>query len=377
MEDSHNICLPLNEKGLMLFGVYDGHGGKLAAQFMNEVVPGAFKNVKDTSDTENIKKIMLELDQTIMAKGVDDGTTVCMVIAEPWDHVTDSPISLKEGESIFDHKNGCLKCLSINLGDSRAMIVRSNGKWVAMTRDHKPNDEIERQRIINAYGHVSSNRVDGNLALSRAIGDAMYKNNPKLGPEEQKVIAVPDYETHFLYPGDVLLVCCDGIFESEAMTYEAVASIAYDSICELSNNGAAWDPAVVARNLIEQSLLKDSRDNHTAMVIHFADGKDYTKNLPTKEVIPGPYHKHCNDNSFETAYVDDLKANGYTLQDVLPALEQVEGKGNAEGLQAIVYENAEEPAAAGRGFNVDMMNHFIQLLSSNPQGFPSEEEDEM
>ncbi len=45
-----------------------------------------------------------------------------------------------------------------------------------MSKDHKPGNAEEEARI-NAAGHfVSDDRVDGNLALSRAFGDFQYKD---------------------------------------------------------------------------------------------------------------------------------------------------------------------------------------------------------
>ncbi len=51
--------------------------------------------------------------------------------------------------------------------------------------DHKPADEPERQRIETAGGFVEFNRVNGNLALSRALGDFAFKTNDALPAEEQ------------------------------------------------------------------------------------------------------------------------------------------------------------------------------------------------
>jgi len=48
---------------------------------------------------------------------------------------------------------------------------------------------------------VSMGRVDGQLAMSRAIGDWAYKQNPNLRLEEQKVVAMPDITRSLAKPG--------------------------------------------------------------------------------------------------------------------------------------------------------------------------------
>jgi serine/threonine protein phosphatase PrpC len=70
------------------------------------------------------------------------------------------------------------KLVVANAGDSRAVLCR-RGQAVEMSRDHKPMDEDERARIQKAGGFVQEGRVNGSLALSRAIGDLarLYKLN--------------------------------------------------------------------------------------------------------------------------------------------------------------------------------------------------------
>ena len=57
-----------------------------------------------------------------------------------------------------------------NAGDSRCVVSRE-GKAVDMSVDHKPEDDLERNRIEKAGGRVTADgRVNGGLNLSRAIG---------------------------------------------------------------------------------------------------------------------------------------------------------------------------------------------------------------
>jgi serine/threonine protein phosphatase PrpC len=54
-----------------------------------------------------------------------------------------------------------------------------------MTEDHKPEDEAEAARIVAAGGFVLANRVNGELAMSRALGDFQYKGDAGVPVVEQ------------------------------------------------------------------------------------------------------------------------------------------------------------------------------------------------
>ncbi len=69
----------------------------------------------------------------------------------------------------------------------------------------------EKARICAAGGYVDFGRVNGNLALSRAIGDFEFKKTPELPPESQVVTAFPDVTIHTISEDDEFLVlACDG-----------------------------------------------------------------------------------------------------------------------------------------------------------------------
>lgn len=69
----------------------------------------------------------------------------------------------------------------------------------------------EKNRITAAGGFVDFGRVNGNLALSRAIGDFEFKKSAELSPENQIVTAYPDVDVHELTDEDEFFVlACDG-----------------------------------------------------------------------------------------------------------------------------------------------------------------------
>lgn len=116
-----------------------------------------------------------------------------------------------------------------NAGDSRCVVCRG-GKVVEMSFDHKPEDDIEFQRIRKAGGRVTlDGRVNGGLNLSRAIGDHGYKMNKELAPQEQMISAMPDIKRIVIEPEDEFMVlACDGIWNY--MTNEEVVGFVKNRI---------------------------------------------------------------------------------------------------------------------------------------------------
>jgi hypothetical protein len=71
-------------------------------------------------------------------------------------------------------------------GDSRAILVQRGARAVALSRDHKPSLPDETKRITDLGGKVifwGRWRVEGILAVSRAIGDRHLK--PYVTPEPE------------------------------------------------------------------------------------------------------------------------------------------------------------------------------------------------
>mmetsp|Transcript_52836 Transcript_52836/g.123622 ORF Transcript_52836/g.123622 Transcript_52836/m.123622 type:complete len:476 (-) Transcript_52836:47-1474(-) len=104
--------------------------------------------------------------------------------------------------------------------DAREASASSTCKVEAtpLSEDHKPELDAEKARIEAAGGFVkdmpSGKRVQGDLNLSRALGDLRYKQRQDLPPAAQIVTADPEIRERVLTSGDQLLILgCDGIWE--------------------------------------------------------------------------------------------------------------------------------------------------------------------
>lgn len=83
-----------------------------------------------------------------------------------------------------------------------------------MSNDHKPNLPEEQRRIYNANGYVEDGRVNGMLALSRALGDFEYKKNSSVGVKDQQVTAFPEIKSlQMTADCEFIVLACDGIWD--------------------------------------------------------------------------------------------------------------------------------------------------------------------
>lgn len=159
-----------------------------------------------------------------------------------------------------------------NAGDSRC-VLGTNDMVKAMSEDHKPFDEGERKRIENAGGVVQWKRVDGDLAVSRALGDFQYKNRDDLPPQQQKVSCEPDIVIHERSPNDdVLLLACDGLWDVMS-NEEAIDKVR--SIYALGESNVV----LIAEEMIDTALNKGSRDNISAIIVKLEGAKIASESL--------------------------------------------------------------------------------------------------
>lgn len=90
-----------------------------------------------------------------------------------------------------------------NVGDARIVLCR-NGKALRLSYDHKGSDENEGRRIANAGGLILNNRVNGVLAVTRALGDTYMKDLVTGHPYTTETVIQPDQD-------EFLIIACDGV----------------------------------------------------------------------------------------------------------------------------------------------------------------------
>lgn len=90
-----------------------------------------------------------------------------------------------------------------NVGDARIILCRA-GKALRLSYDHKGSDENEGKRIANAGGLILNNRVNGVLAVTRALGDTYMKDLVTGHPYTTETVIQPEVD-------EFIIIACDGV----------------------------------------------------------------------------------------------------------------------------------------------------------------------
>ena len=183
----------------------------------------SYQQLRSEIKGESSQSSQHELHATNVTDEANAGTTACVVMITPkW-------------------------IVCANAGDSRAVISRQGNQVVALSTDHKPDDDLEDRRIRAAGGYVAGGRVEGDLAVSRGFGDYRFKNllavtsvpfsglfdsygsnisHSNMTPGNQKVSPIPDVVFHERDAAhdEFVIVACDGIWDVQS-NYDAVQTV--------------------------------------------------------------------------------------------------------------------------------------------------------
>jgi len=313
MEDVHIVILDIEQHPTCaIFGVFDGHGGRDAAQFLGDHFGERLVALEDMFDEEALTKLCTDLDDEYLQEvGADAqknyGSTAVVSITKKLD-------------------NGNYKVLNLNVGDSRSVIGKKDPKTgtyetICCTVDQNGHSRTERKRVRECGGWLSSNdkRVDGMLSVTRAFGDPWFKVPWDAPPDQKKVIAVPTFTLFEVTSEDFLFLSCDGIYEAprkeQAFKRSTLVEWLGKQIETTPNLG------VVCGHTLNECLARGSTDNMSAILVRF---KDDPQMLDTCKFFPGPpkipkKHKPPPEAQriYQKAYIENSLEAGYTLEEAI------------------------------------------------------------
>ncbi|KAG9409136.1 hypothetical protein AC1031_019399 [Aphanomyces cochlioides] len=235
--------------------VFDGHGGADVATYLKEHLYDAIVNAlgpKDTWSIEDIEQSLRlafrEADAAILDREwLTQGSTATAVL------LIDDLI------------------WSMNVGDSRAVLCR-NGRALNLTRDHKPNDPIERARIERCGGRVQwhglrdpkgqpipdmgAYRINANLAVARAFGDSDQR--PYVSGEMELKCFRRDPSDKFI------VIASDGLWD--VFTSAEVVTFVKDVLAGEVGSRESWRSGGHAETSVELFEWRQKYRNDSSMI---------------------------------------------------------------------------------------------------------------
>lgn len=224
------------------YGVFDGHGGKHAADFACYHLPKLI--VEDDNFPRDIEKVVasafLQTDTAFADACSLDGALASG---------TTALAALVVGRSL----------VVANAGDCRAVLCR-RGKAMEMSRDHKPICSKERKRIEASGGYVYDGYLNGQLNVARALGDwhmegMKDRDGGPLSAEPELISTKLTEEDEFLIIG------CDGIWD----VFRSQNAVDFARRRLQEHN----DPVLCSKDLVDEALKRKSGDNLAVVVVCF------------------------------------------------------------------------------------------------------------
>lgn len=284
MEDEHIMALDW-VKDHHLFCVFDGHGGSNVSAYLKEHFQEVF--LKEMNDylalgqsnranvpgieaiQDGLKRCFPRLDKDLRSNRVRGGSTAVCVVLTP-SHI-----------------------ITANVGDSRALL-RRHGKCIPLSFDHKPYTIVEKRRILANGMTICRKRVNGDLAVARAMGDFTHK---------PAVTCTPDIT---VFPRDAdgdefLVLGCDGVFDVASnqeccdfvQTMFAVGESNLGSICEEAIDTVIFDRksrdnvTLVLVGLPAAKICSKGSSLHSTAAWSLRTGREATKILRKTEELIG------------------------------------------------------------------------------------------
>ncbi|KAM1282816.1 hypothetical protein ACFX2J_025758 [Malus domestica] len=252
MEDTH-ICIGdlakqfgynlLGGEAISFYGVFDGHGGKDAAHFVRDNLPRVI--VEDADFPLELEKVItrsfMETDaafaKTCSLEALASGTTALTAM-------------------IFGRS-----LLVANAGDCRAVLSRC-GVAIEMSRDHRPCCTKERTRIESLGGYIDDGFLNGELGVTRALGNWHLEGMKDVGERGGPLSAEPELKLMTLSKDDeFLIIGSDGIWD--VFTSRNAVDFARRRLQEHN------DVKLCCKQIVEEAIKRGAMDNLTLVMVSF------------------------------------------------------------------------------------------------------------
>lgn len=238
MEDKSVIIQDLNVSeniDFSFFAVFDGHGGTLCVRHVAEYLPSILREYllksasTDIGIFDNQEKFYSFIKEIIVQS------------------IKDTDFSFFDESGDYSLDKGCTgvivmiigdRIICANVGDSRAILSRRRSP-ICLSKDHKPNNPAEKNRILLAGGKVEADRVNGVLATSRSFGDFKFKvvshysaAFKSQGNGDDIVTSKPEIRVHKIdwSQDEFIVIGCDGLYDN--LSNQEIVEFVHDKLSD-------------------------------------------------------------------------------------------------------------------------------------------------
>ena len=212
-----------------LFAIADGMGGAKAGEIAAGIAADTLEGAHSRPlDAEDLASLISEANVRIWQRSLNDPSTAGMGTT-----FTVALVDEQAGAVVFGH-----------VGDSRAYRVR-DGELEQITTDHSLVAELVESGVLTPE---EAERHPQRSAITRALGTE---------PEVE-----PDVFTIEVAPGDLFLLCSDGL--SDMLTEEQIAA---------AIEHAGGDPTAAGEELVRKANAEGGDDNITVLLFEIVEGE--------------------------------------------------------------------------------------------------------
>ncbi|XAR66815.1 Phosphoprotein phosphatase [Bertholletia excelsa] len=253
MEDTH-ICITdlakkfgcnlFGEEAISFYGVFDGHDGRGAAQFVRDHLPRVI--VEDADFPVELEKVVtrsfMETDAAFAKSCVPES-------------------ALSSGTTALTAMIFGRSLLVANAGDCRAVLCRC-GLAIEMSKDHRPCCDTERERVESLGGFINDGYLNGLLGVTRALGDFHINGLKGISGRGGPLSAEPELKLLTLTKEDeFLIIGSDGIWE----VFRNQNAVDFARRRLLEHN----DVKLCCKEIIEEAIKRGATDNLTVVMVCF------------------------------------------------------------------------------------------------------------